>query len=117
MLVKKQSVVTGGSLASALLSFLPLACCVFPTALAFLGTGSLAFAASLMPYRPYFVAAAVAFLGLGFYFAYRPTKQECGCNEPHPKRHKRLSRRLLWIAAALTLLLILFPYLLTLLPV
>lgn len=117
MNLKKQSLITGGSLASALLSFVPLACCIFPTALAVLGTGSLVFAASLMPYRPYFVLATVAFLGLGFYFAYRPAKQECGCNEPDTIRHQRLSRRLLWLATAVTLLLILFPYLLPFLPV
>ncbi len=71
------AVTTGGSLISAALSFLPLSCCVFPAAFSFLGAGGLAFATALMPYRPYFIALNVVFVGIGFYFAYRPQKEAC----------------------------------------
>ena len=68
---------SSGSLISAVLSFLPLSCCVFPVAFSFLGAGGLTFAMGLMPYRPYFIAFNLVFLGAGFYFAYRPQKEMC----------------------------------------
>ena len=71
------AVTTGGSLVSAALSFLPLSCCIFPAAFSFLGTGGLAFAMALMPYRPYFITINMVFLGVGFYFAFRPQREQC----------------------------------------
>jgi len=107
-----------GSLISALLSFLPLSCCVFPLAFSFLGAGGLAFAMSLMPYRSYFVALTLLFLGAGFYFAYRPEKVECApggtCGSP---RSRRLQRINLWVVTVLTLILLAFPYVIPYLPV
>src|ERR1051326_8727033 len=108
----KVAVTTGGSLITAVLSFLPLSCCVFPVAFSFLGASGLAFATALMPYRPYFVALTVVFLGAGFYFAYRPQPEECAsgtaCAAP---RSRKLQRASLWVMALLTLTLIAFPYL------
>lgn len=109
---------TIGSLISSLLSFLPLSCCVFPVAFSFLGAGGLAFAMSLMPYRPYFVALNLLFLGGGFYFAYRPEKVECepgtACGSPRSRKLQRVS---LWIVTVLTILLLTFPYFIPYLPV
>jgi mercuric ion transport protein len=109
---------TAGSLISALLSFLPLSCCVFPVAFSFLGAGGLAFAMSLMPYRSYFVALTLLFLGVGFYFAYRPEKAECApgtaCATPQRRRLQRVS---LWVVTILTLVVIGFPYLIPYLPI
>ena len=109
---------TSGSLISAVLSFLPLSCCVFPVAFSFLGAGGLAFAMGLMPYRPYFIALNLVFLGAGFYFAYRPQKEICApgtaCATPKGRRLQRVS---LWVIAALTLALIAFPYLIPYLPI
>jgi mercuric ion transport protein len=113
----KIAVTSGGSLFSALLSFLPLSCCVFPAAFSFLGASGLAFATALMPYRGYFVAFTVVFLGIGFYFAYRPEKAECApgaaCATPKSRKLQRVS---LWVVAVLTLALIAFPYLIPYLP-
>jgi mercuric ion transport protein len=112
------TVTTGGSLVSALLSFLPLSCCVFPAAFSFLGAGGLAFAMALMPYRSYFVALNLVFLSVGFYFAYRPRRGECApgtaCAAPKGRRLQRVS---LWLVTVLTLALIVFPYLVPYLPV
>ncbi len=112
------AVTSGGSLVSALLSFLPLSCCVFPVAFSFLGAGGLAFAMTLLPYRPYFVALTLAFLGAGFYFAYRPEKEECApgalCAAP---KSRKLQRASLWTVTALTLALLAFPYLVPYLPI
>lgn len=109
---------TTGSLISALLSFLPLSCCIFPAAFSFLGAGGLAFAMSLMPYRSYFVALTLLFLGGGFYFAYRPEKVWCApgtaCGSPRSRKLQRVS---LWVVTALTLILLAFPYVIPYLPV
>jgi len=109
---------TTGSLISALLSFLPLSCCIFPVAFSFLGAGGIAFAMSLMPYRSYFVALTLLFLGGGFYFAYRPEKVGCApgtaCGSPRSRKLQRVS---LWVVTALTLILLTFPYVIPYLPV
>jgi mercuric ion transport protein len=114
----KAFVTTGGSLITALLSFLPLTCCVFPMAFSLLGAGGLAIAAELMPYRPHFIAGAVMFLGAGFYFAYRPQEEGCGpgatCAAPKSRKLQRIS---LWVVTILTLALIAFPYLIPYLPI
>lgn len=52
----KLAMTSSGSLISALLSFLPLTCCIFPVAFSFLGAGGLALAMDLMEYRPHFIA-------------------------------------------------------------
>jgi mercuric ion transport protein len=113
----KTIVTTGGSLVSAALSFLPLSCCLFPRAFSFLSAGGLAFAIELMPYRPYFIALTVAFLGAGFYFAYQSQETKCSpnteCSTPQSRRLQRVS---LWAIAALTIVFISFPYLIPYLP-
>jgi mercuric ion transport protein len=109
-------VATSGSLISAALSFLPLSCCVFPAVFSFLGATGVAFAMELMPYRPYFIALNLVFLGAGFYFAYRPQVCAPGTACAAPRR-RRLQRVSLWAIAGLTLALIAFPYVIAYLPV
>lgn len=114
----KVAMTTSGSLVSAMLSFVPLSCCLFPAAFSFLGVSGLAFAMDLMEYRPYFIGLTGAFLGAGFYFAYRPQKRDCAagtvCASPKSQRLQRIS---LWVVTLLTAALIAFPYLLPYLPI
>lgn len=111
MKLERTSLLAAGSLLSALLSFLPLACCIAPVAFAFLGVGTLTFATSVMPYRPYFVALAFVFLALGFYLSYRPQKVACADGEACSKpTSKKITRIILWIATLLTLALAASPY-------
>ncbi len=114
----KVAVTAGGSVITAMLSFLPLSCCVFPVAFSFLGATGLAFAMELLPYRPYFVALTVLFLVGGFYFAYRPQAMQCApreaCATPQGRRFQRVS---LWLITILTLALLAFPYVVPYLPV
>lgn len=112
----KLAITTSGSLFAALLSFLPLSCCVFPVAFSFLGASGLAFAMELLPYRSYFVALTVVSLAAGFYFAYRPAQcaPDTACAAPTNRKLQRVS---LWVTAMLTLALIAFPYLAPYLPV
>ena len=118
MKTSKVAITTSGSLITAMLSFLPLSCCLFPVAFSFLGASGLAFAAALMPYRPYFIVLTVVFLGAGFYFAYRPEERQCApgaaCATPKSRRLERVS---LWLITILTLALLAFPYVLPYLPV
>jgi mercuric ion transport protein len=114
----KVAVTSGGSLITALLSFLPLTCCVFPVAFSFLGASGLALAMDLMPYRAHFIALTAVFLSACFYFAYRPQKEECApgsvCAAPKSRTQQRVS---LWVVTILTLALIAFPYLIPYLPI
>jgi mercuric ion transport protein len=114
----KVAVTASGSMLSALLSFLPLTCCVFPLAFSFLGAGGLALAMDMMQYRPHFIALTLAFLAAGFYFAYRPEQIGCApgaaCRTPKSRRLQRVS---LWVVTILTLALIAFPYLIPYLPI
>lgn len=111
-------VTAGVSVVTAMLSFLPLTCCLFPVAFSFLGASGLAFAMGLMPYRPYFVALTVGFLVAGFYFAYPPQEMQCepgaACATPKGRRLQRVS---LWLITILTLALLAFPYVLPYLPI
>lgn len=118
MKVAPGSLANSLSLVSAFFSILPLSCCVFPVALSFLGASGLAFAATLTPYRPYFLGLTLISLGAGFYFAYRPHEEEdCApgtCVEPKSRKVQTL---FLWIVAALVLVLLAFPYFVPYLPV
>lgn len=114
----KVAVTTSGSLITALLSFLPLTCCIFPVTFSFLGAGGLALAMDLMQYRPHFIALTLMFLGAGFYFAYRPEQVVCApgtaCATP---KSRKLQRVILWVVAVLTFALIAFPYLIAYFPI
>lgn len=112
------AVTTGGSLISAVLSFLPLSCCVFPVAFSFLGASGLAFAMEMMPYRPHFIALTAVFLSAGFYFAYRPQKEECAPGTAcAATKSRKLQRVSLLVVTILTVALIAFPYLIPYLPI
>lgn len=104
---------TVGSLISALFASV---CCIGPVFFAALGvgagaTGILADTARslgwLTPFRPIFILITFAFLGIGFYKAYRKKDcqgERCGIDD------KRKARLILWIITALVTILILYPY-------
>lgn len=111
-------VANGFSLVSAFFSVLPLSCCVFPVALSFLGASGLAFAAALTPYRPHFLGLTVISLAAGFYFTYRPEKEDClpetACAAP---TSRKLQVLFLWMVTVLVLALLAFPYIVPYLPI
>ncbi len=112
MKLSRLAVTNSGSVISAVLSFLPLTCCAFPAVFSFLAVGGLASATFLMPYRPYFIALTVVFLGTGFYFAYWAPPQyrvPGACAMP---KNRSLQRGSLWAVTLATIGLIVFPYLL-----
>ncbi len=99
--------ITGAILASAAAS----ACCLGPLVLTILGIGGAASALALAPYRPYLIALTVVLLGTAFYITYRRRAQACApgetCEMPTANRTGKV---LLWVATALILLAIAFPY-------
>jgi mercuric ion transport protein len=112
MKVLQSSVANGVSLVSAFFSVLPLSCCVFPVALSFLGASGLAFAATLEPYRAYFLGGTLISLAAGFYFTYRTQREDClqeaACAVPKSRKVQLL---FLWIVTMLVLAMLAFPYL------
>lgn len=84
------------------------ACCLIPAALAMVGVSGAGFASKFAPYRiPFLIATAVA-LGAGFWFAYRPQKDECGCGTAKSRKGARIG---LWITTLFTVALALYPML------
>jgi mercuric ion transport protein len=109
----KLAMTTGGSVVSAILSFLPLSCCAFPAAFSFLAAGGLASATALVPYRPYFIALTFVFLGAGFYFAYWPQSEQRALRARCAMSKSRMPQRAsLWAITLAAIVLIAFPYLL-----
>lgn len=90
------------------------ACCVLPLVLFALGISGawIGNLVALEPYKPYFIAAAVMFLGFGFYKVYsKPKAEACEegtfCARPDSNLINKIS---LWLAAILVGLAILWPY-------
>lgn len=84
-------------------------CCILPLAAVFLGVGSAALGAWMVPARPYLLGLTAICLGLAFYQAYRPLdcEPEDRCVAPVSRRRQRM---FLWIMAPLALGLMALPY-------
>lgn len=82
------------------------ACCLVPAVLAIVGISSAGFAARFAPYRiPLLVVTGIS-LAIGFWLAYRPVKDACGCSVP---RTRRAARGGLWITTLLTIAVAAYP--------
>lgn len=105
--MKERSLWVGSILGAILAS----ACCLGPVILGVVGVGSLGVAATLAPYRPWFLAMTTVLLGVGFYLAYRPVRQEvCGpAGSCPPARNRSAQRMVLWTVSALTIALATYP--------
>jgi mercuric ion transport protein len=89
------------------------ACCIGPVVFSLLGAGALgASAVKLEAYRPWFLGLTLVLVGVAFFSAYRPAANEScsadgGACTPASRRTAKI---MVWIAAALAVLLITFPY-------
>jgi mercuric ion transport protein len=90
------------------------ACCIIPFALFTLGISGawIGNLTALAPYKPFFVAVTLAFLGLGFYLVYRrPQATACAdgsyCARPAANQIAKFG---LWTAVVLVLLAMTFSY-------
>lgn len=86
-------------------------CCILPIVFAITGFTAIGASAAFAEWRPYLLTLTFGLLGLGFYFAYRPVKADCGpngvCARPLPKRSGRL---MLWLATVAVIVFAAFPY-------
>jgi hypothetical protein len=102
------SLFAAGSLLAAIVASF---CCVLPIVFALTGFSILGASALFDAWRPYLLGLTFALLGLGFYFAYRPQREQCApgsaCAMPATKRSGRL---MLWLATAGVILFTAFPY-------
>src|SRR5229473_1485583 len=86
-------------------------CCILPIVFALTGFSILGASALFDAWRPYLLGLTFGLLGLGFYFAYRPTKEQCAagsaCAMPAANRSGRF---ILWLATGAVILFAAFPY-------
>jgi len=88
------------------------ACCWLPLLLLAFGLSAGGVVGFFESVRPYFLAAAVVFLGAGFYLAYlrkRACKPGEACAVPN-RKGQRFNHGMLWVAAAFVIVFALFPY-------
>ncbi len=105
---RRQSLMAVGGLLGALAAS---SCCILPLALFGLGVSGawIGNFTRLAPYQPYFIAATLAFLGYGYWLAYRSSTRACtdseACARPLPNRIVKASLILatILVAAALGL--------------
>lgn len=102
------------SMSSIVAAIAASACCVGPLVFALLGIGGAGLLVKFEPYRPIFTVVTLALLGAGFYFTYRKPKaaaagqgDACGCERPKANRAGRI---MLWFAAVLVAVFLVFPY-------
>jgi mercuric ion transport protein len=88
-------------------------CCVGPAVVAVVGVGGAVAAAGLKPYRPLLILISLALLGLGFWLTYQPRAVLGSYAVACPTRAGRISRAIVWIAAAFWLAAVLLPFLVT----
>lgn len=105
---KNASLFAAGSILAAIVASF---CCILPIVFALTGFSILGASALFDTWRPYLLGLTFGLLGLGFYFAYRPRKEQCApgfaCAIPATNRSGRL---MLWLATAAVILFATFPY-------
>jgi mercuric ion transport protein len=104
-----ENLMAAGGLMAALAT---ASCCVVPFALFLLGIGGawIGNLTALAPYQPIFAAAALSFLGYGFYLVYRRPAATCAegsyCDKPSSKR---LAKAGLWVATVVVVTALVLP--------
>lgn len=88
-------------------------CCILPLGLFAVGISGawIGNLTALTPYQPIFIGVTLACLATGYYLVYRKSAVACGeretCARPLPRRGVKLA---LWIATALVMSAVAFPY-------
>jgi mercuric ion transport protein len=84
-------------------------CCVGPAVVSIIGVSGAVAAAALKPYRAPLTLGSLVLLGVGFWLSYRPAPVGESGAVACPTRAGRLSRKIVWIAAAVWLFAVLLP--------
>lgn len=87
------------------------ACCWLPLTMLAFGASAAGASAFFERWRPYFAAAAIALLGIGFYLAYFRAGAcgDDGCCNARARRRMRLTRVALWVSAIVVAAFVSFP--------
>ena len=97
--------------ASVIAAIVASACCWLPLLVVSFGVSAAGISAGFEQVRPFFLIAAAALLGAGFYLTYF-RKATCApdeaCAAPKPKT-KKFNRGMLWVATIITAAFALFP--------
>ncbi len=86
-------------------------CCALPLLMLFM-TGSFGFAAQCVPYQKYFMIAALAMLAFAFYLVYGREKKICENSKICNPKSQKITKIILWISTALSLIFLVGPYVL-----
>jgi len=100
-----------GMAASVLAAVGASVCCIGPVVAAMFGATSLAALVKYEPLRPLFAVVTIGFLGVAFYMTYRRRPaEECAPDSICTTRGvDRVNRFMLWIAAAVAVVVLTFP--------
>jgi mercuric ion transport protein len=104
-----ENLMAAGGLMAALAT---ASCCVVPFALFLLGIGGawIGNLTALAPYQSIFAAAALSFVGYGFYLVYRRPVVACAegsyCDKPSSKRLTKVG---LWVATVVVVTALVLP--------
>lgn len=88
-------------------------CCALPLLLLGL-TGTVGFAAALVPYQKYFTVVTIALLAVAFYLVYGRKSVACEDSKFCGVRSQQITKGLLWISAGLAFVFLIGPYLVAL---
>lgn len=103
----KQTLVSVGGVTAAVIASL---CCIGPVIVVFLGVGSIAAFSAFEIYRPYFIGATVALIGLAIYLTYRKREVACDNGACKIESASKWAKTGVWVVAILAGLAIAFPY-------
>lgn len=92
---------TGSAVGLSALALAFGACCVAPWAVALLGVGGAVMLARLAVLQPYVVAATLALLGVGFWYAYR--RRALAAQGSCPVENRSGLRLAVWIGALIVI--------------
>lgn len=87
-------------------------CCILPLVLFSVGISGawIANLTALAPYKPYFAAGTLGFLGYGYYLVYVKPRQACADGACTRLLPSRLVKSSLWIATVLVVAALAFDY-------
>ena len=114
-----ERIAKAGTLVSAIMAS---SCCWLPPLLLIFGVSSAGMIAAIEEYRPFMMVVTFSFLGMAFYFTYRPKKVAAGqedCCAPAASSGRRrfnmvtMNKVMLWAVTAVAIVFLFFPQFVT----
>ena len=114
-----ERIAKAGTLVSAIMAS---SCCWLPPLLLVFGVSGAGMIAAIEEYRPYMMVVTFSFLGMAFYFTYRPRRAAAGredCCAPAANSGRRrfnmmtMNKVMLWAVTVLAIVFLFFPQFVT----